>query len=237
MNFRLVAATNRDLKAMIAAGTFREDLYYRINSMKLRLPALHERREDIPLLVRFFLDHMGAGETACAEEAMNVLMEYPWPGNIRELRATPWPCLSSAATAHQRRAICRPNCAAIIFLVECRQQGRQRRRADSEAQALLLTPARTGLERGQTARVLGLSRAEFTSRCAVSASRHNLHRRVTIPLFPCPRAPSGFFRRRGVAVSCTSSSSFRDLSPGSPRQPATQCVSPPICDFYMLCHV
>ena len=85
VDFRLVAATNRDLEAMITAGTFREDLYYRINSMKLRLPSLRERREDIPLLVRFFLDHMGAGETVCTEEAMHALMAYSWPGNIREL--------------------------------------------------------------------------------------------------------------------------------------------------------
>ncbi|MGE9985651.1 sigma-54 interaction domain-containing protein [Desulfovibrio sp. SGI.169] len=86
VDFRLVAATNRDLRAMIAAGTFREDLWYRINSMKLCLPSLRERREDIPLLVRFFLDHMGAGETVCTEEAMKTLQEYSWPGNIRELR-------------------------------------------------------------------------------------------------------------------------------------------------------
>lgn len=86
MDFRLVAATNRDLKKMIAAGTFREDLYYRINPMTLNLPPLSERVEDIPLIVRDVLNRMGGEGVRCTESAMNALMRYPWPGNIRELR-------------------------------------------------------------------------------------------------------------------------------------------------------
>lgn len=86
IDFRLVAATNRDLSAMIAAGTFRDDLLYRINSMTVRLPPLKERREDIPLLVSAFLTHMGADDVICAEDAMHALTNYTWPGNVRELR-------------------------------------------------------------------------------------------------------------------------------------------------------
>ena len=90
VNFRLVAATNRDLKAMIAAGTFREDLYYRINSMKLRLPALHERREDIPLLAAHFLQRFAGRNRKSikgfAPQALDSMLRYPWPGNVRELK-------------------------------------------------------------------------------------------------------------------------------------------------------
>lgn len=86
VDFRLVTATNRDLVAMINAGTFREDLYYRINSLKLQLPLLKDRREDIPVLVRHFLDRMGAAATLCGDAALDLLLSYAWPGNVRELR-------------------------------------------------------------------------------------------------------------------------------------------------------
>lgn len=86
VDFRLIAATNRNLEQMIETGAFREDFYYRINSMKLQLPPLSERREDIPALTRSFLEHMGLGSLECSPEAMRALMAYSWPGNVRELR-------------------------------------------------------------------------------------------------------------------------------------------------------
>ena len=84
VNFRLITATNRDLGKMVASGTFREDLYYRINSMVLTLPALKERREDIPNLVEYMLERHG--HIRCSPEAMDVLQRYSWPGNVRELK-------------------------------------------------------------------------------------------------------------------------------------------------------
>jgi two-component system response regulator AtoC len=89
VDVRLVAATNRDLKKLIAAGVFREDLYYRLNVVPIRLPALRERAGDIPLLVEHFLGkfndrlkkHVGGVEP----DAIDVLASYAWPGNIREL--------------------------------------------------------------------------------------------------------------------------------------------------------
>jgi two-component system NtrC family response regulator len=80
---RVVAATNRDLGLMMSEGTFRSDLYYRINIFPLPLPALRERKEDIPELIGHFLSKLG--ETGITAEAKKVLMEYDWPGNIREL--------------------------------------------------------------------------------------------------------------------------------------------------------
>ena len=91
VNLKLVCATHRDLKEMVGHGEFREDLYYRINVVQLRLPPLRERREDILILSRQFLAEMAGGAqkppvlTPSAEQA---LLDYAWPGNIRELRNT-----------------------------------------------------------------------------------------------------------------------------------------------------
>lgn len=83
-NFRVIAATNRDLVAEVEAKRFREDLYYRLNVMRIRLAPLRDRKEDIPALVKHFLDRYGNGH-AVTEETMQALAQYDWPGNIREL--------------------------------------------------------------------------------------------------------------------------------------------------------
>ncbi|HEY9446031.1 MAG TPA: sigma-54 dependent transcriptional regulator [Burkholderiales bacterium] len=89
---RLLAATNKDLKAMIAGGTFRDDLYYRINIFPIEMPPLRERREDIPALAMHFLrryaDELGRGVSEFSEGAMSALVGYAWPGNVRELENT-----------------------------------------------------------------------------------------------------------------------------------------------------
>jgi transcriptional regulator with GAF, ATPase, and Fis domain len=89
VDVRLIAATNRDLKALIADGRFREDLYYRLAVVPIALPPLRDRREDIPLLVRHFVDkydqRLGKRVEGVDAEAMELLQAYPWPGNIREL--------------------------------------------------------------------------------------------------------------------------------------------------------
>jgi two-component system response regulator PilR (NtrC family) len=88
-DIRVIAATNRDLSKMVAEGAFREDLFYRINVIPIRLPALRERVEDIPLLadhfVARFAEQMGKSITGISGAAMACLKAYPWPGNIREL--------------------------------------------------------------------------------------------------------------------------------------------------------
>ena len=90
VDVRIVAATNRNLPEMVAAGTFREDLYYRLSVFDLRVPALRERREDLPELFRFLLARIdreaaGARELEIDPVAEELLMAYPWPGNVREL--------------------------------------------------------------------------------------------------------------------------------------------------------
>nr|WP_239057810.1 sigma 54-interacting transcriptional regulator [Pseudodesulfovibrio sp. JC047] len=87
---RILAATNVDLLESVRQGTFREDLYYRLNVMPITLPPLRERQADIPLLVdhflRFFSDHFGKFFEGVSQEVMDLFMGYSWPGNIRELR-------------------------------------------------------------------------------------------------------------------------------------------------------
>jgi formate hydrogenlyase transcriptional activator len=87
---RLIAATNRDLEAMVRDQTFRTDLYYRLNVFPVRVPSLRERREDIPLLVRHFVQQfslrMNRSIETIPSETMNTLVRYDWPGNIRELQ-------------------------------------------------------------------------------------------------------------------------------------------------------
>jgi formate hydrogenlyase transcriptional activator len=89
VNVRLVAATNRDLAKMVAERQFRSDLYYRLNVFPLTMPPLRERREDIPLLVRYFVQQHARRLNRAIEsiptEAMTALTRYPWPGNVREL--------------------------------------------------------------------------------------------------------------------------------------------------------
>src|SRR6202790_4311258 len=90
VDVRLVAATNRDLRAALEEGTFREDLYYRLNVVAIDIPPLRDRKEDIPALTTFFLERYAKESakpvTGITSKALNKMMEYHWPGNIRELQ-------------------------------------------------------------------------------------------------------------------------------------------------------
>jgi DNA-binding NtrC family response regulator len=89
VNVRIISATNADLHAEVAAGRFRQDLLFRLNTVEIRVPALRDRREDIPLLANHFLkvhsEHYRKLVTSLDPAAMNALSEHPWPGNVREL--------------------------------------------------------------------------------------------------------------------------------------------------------
>lgn len=86
---RFISATNRNLEEMVEKGKFREDLFYRINVVHIRIPPLRERKEDIPLLVQHFIDKFSKIDNkeifSIDDEAMNILLDYDWPGNVREL--------------------------------------------------------------------------------------------------------------------------------------------------------
>ena len=90
VDIRLVCATNRNLSEMVQKGEFREDLYYRLNVIRIHLPSLIERKQDIPLLLKHYMhvfsEENGFPSLELSKEALKVLVDYPWPGNIRELR-------------------------------------------------------------------------------------------------------------------------------------------------------
>lgn len=99
---RVIAATNRDLEAAYRAGTFRKDLYFRLNVVTVHLPALRDRRSDIPMLVHHFLDRYAKGAPMqVTTAAMKSLLQYDWPGNVRELEN----CIARAVTLGDRRTI------------------------------------------------------------------------------------------------------------------------------------
>ena len=102
VDVRVIAATNRDLEAAYRAGTFRKDLYFRLNVVTLHLPALRERPSDIPMLVHSFLERYAPGESIeVTASAMGCLLRYDWPGNVRELEN----CIARAVTLGDHRTI------------------------------------------------------------------------------------------------------------------------------------
>ncbi len=90
VDVRIISATNKDIAKETEEGKFREDLYYRLNVVQIRMPALRERKNDIPLLANYFLDNLkrerGALNLVISEKAMEKMIEHDWPGNVRELR-------------------------------------------------------------------------------------------------------------------------------------------------------
>src|SRR6202035_1715793 len=90
INVRVLAATNRDLEAAVAAGTFRQDLFYRLNVFPIRVPSLRERKDDIPLLVEYLVERYAkrAGKkiSHIKKKTLDLFQAYDWPGNIRELQ-------------------------------------------------------------------------------------------------------------------------------------------------------
>ncbi|HKF41037.1 MAG TPA: sigma-54 dependent transcriptional regulator [Candidatus Acidoferrum sp.] len=102
VDVRVIAATNRDLEAAYRAGTFRKDLYFRLNVVTVHLPPLRERRSDIPMLVHHFLNRYAAGmHLQVTPGAMKSLLQYDWPGNVRELEN----CIARAVTLGDRQTI------------------------------------------------------------------------------------------------------------------------------------
>src|SRR6202790_188676 len=102
VDVRVIAATNRDLEAAYRGGTFRKDLYFRLNVVTVHLPALRDRRSDIPMLVHHFLDRYARGENLqVTPAAMKSLLQYDWPGNIRELEN----CVARAVALGDHRVI------------------------------------------------------------------------------------------------------------------------------------
>ncbi len=164
---RVITATNRDLPALVATGEFRQDLYYRINVIPIRLPALRDRREDIPLLASHFFRRIsmksGKNVLGISREAMDLLLRHPWPGNVRELRSTFEYAMVACKTDmiaprdlpadlfSPQPAVCLPGEVSGRSLDEIKKE--RLRKALEEA----------GGNRSEAARILGISRTSVWS--------------------------------------------------------------------------
>jgi two-component system response regulator AtoC len=138
IDVRLVAATSRDLEERVAEGAFREDLYYRLNVVHIRLPPLRERPEDVPLLVDAFLERFnrkfGRSVTRIEPDAMKALLDFGWPGNVRELENA----MERAMLLSEGEAL---DLDAFPEAVRANRGGRGRRRDDSDLSIKRRVPA------------------------------------------------------------------------------------------------
>lgn len=179
VDVRVIAATNRDLETAYRAGTFRKDLYFRLNVITVQLPALRERRSDIPQLVHSFLDRHAPGENIqVTPSAMKNFLSYEWPGNVRELEN----CIARAIALGDRRT---------IDVVDLTPEIRASQTVDStEDAAALSTTALADLERMTILRVfeqVGGDKALAGKMLGIS--RATLYRKLkqyNIPLRPAP---------------------------------------------------
>jgi two-component system response regulator HydG len=161
VDVRLIAATNRDLDAQVRQGAFRDDLYYRLKVVVLRLPPLRVRREDIPLLVRFFIDEIARENERpvrhVAPAALQALLDYSWPGNVRELRNT----LEGIIVLSMKDTIDLSDLPEHVRAVEEPERlpvsESDLTLAELEREAIRRALAATGGHRAETARRLGLS--------------------------------------------------------------------------------
>jgi two-component system response regulator HydG len=170
VDVRVIAATNRDLEAEVRAGAFREDLYYRINVIALRVPALRERPEDIPLLARHFLTGFAARNRKTfrgfSPRAMDLMLHYAWPGNVRELENA----VERAVILAPGELVTEEDLPASLRGVEKTPQsdggaanGGQSLE-DVEREAIVRTLEQVGHNKSEAARVLGVTRVTLRSK-------------------------------------------------------------------------
>jgi DNA-binding NtrC family response regulator len=154
VNVRVLAATNRDLREMVRLGTFRRDLYYRLAGVEVLIPPLRERREDVPLLARHFLEEMGQDPGRLTDGALEALSSAAWSGNVRELKNV----VDRAVALAPDRPI--EHADLMMSPADAGSSGAAGTRTleDVEAEAVRATLERTGWNKSEAARVLGISR-------------------------------------------------------------------------------
>jgi len=167
VDVRIITATNKDLASLVKQGLFREDLYYRLNVIKITLPPLRDRREDIPLLAEHFLKQRseppGAPPKTLSAEALALLTEYNWPGNVRELeneirRLSALSGASSAITAEFVSPHIRIVPPAAAFTIPEQPRDLRETIEEIEKRIIMNTLERYRWNKSKTARMLGLSR-------------------------------------------------------------------------------
>ncbi|HYA98232.1 MAG TPA: helix-turn-helix domain-containing protein, partial [Methylomirabilota bacterium] len=186
------AATNRDLEAAYRAGTFRKDLYFRLNVVTVHLPALRERRSDVPILVHHFLDRYAPGENVqVTSAAMKSLLQYDWPGNVRELEN----CIARAVTLGDRRIV---DLADLPPGIRSDQVSSTAAADPGQGDSSLSTVALAEMERMTILRVFEQARGDKAlAGRLLGISRATLYRklkRYNIALKPEPGAPESTAR-------------------------------------------
>lgn len=159
VDVRVIAASNRDLLALVRQRTFREDLYYRLSVFPIRVPALRERVDDIPLLIEHTLKRLGVDRNV-SESVMRKLADYPWPGNIRELENTIERAVILASTVIEPEHILLPQHQdSVVALGSAKTLKQAAARGQEAAEAALIrkTLAETGGNKSETARRLKVS--------------------------------------------------------------------------------
>jgi DNA-binding NtrC family response regulator len=165
INVRILAATNRLLEQAVTEGAFRRDLYFRLNVLSLRIPALRERREDIPLLVAHFMERTNRAsgpEKIVSDEALKAMMAWDWPGNVRELEN----CLERTCAFTSGPVIhvadLPPNIAGVEGLAQSNENGHSQNKivpmAELERQTILSAIAELHGDKLQAARLLGIGK-------------------------------------------------------------------------------
>jgi DNA-binding NtrC family response regulator len=166
VDVRIVAATNRDLREGIAKGTFREDLYFRLNVFEVHLPPLRDRREDIPPIARALLTGLNKRHecrvTDLAPDVLALFADYPWSGNVRELRNVLERAVILAGEGVIRREHLPPGFAGLPNRLVETASGEVTLRPgvtveEAERQLILMTLKHTGGNRARCAELLGLS--------------------------------------------------------------------------------
>jgi len=178
VDVRIIAATNRELEAEVAIGTFRQDLFYRLSVLRLRVPTLRERREDIPHLVDRFIGNYARGvDRIVSKRALRALSSHPWPGNVRELENE----IARAVTlAEGERIELEDLSEEIRTPSQLRGAGSLKAALETkERQIIVASLQRVGWNKTEAARMLGMS-------------RQNLYQRMEFHSIPLsPLAPSG----------------------------------------------
>jgi DNA-binding NtrC family response regulator len=165
VDFRVISATNRPLDQFVRDSRFREDLYYRVNAFSIRLPSLRERQVDIPILAQRFLARYCAANgqpvdaKSFSREALDVLLRYSWPGNIRELEST----VSRAALSAPGRVIRAEDIEFLNALAAPVDEGHDRLPSlrDAERGHIIRILEAVGWNKKEAADVLGISRGKL----------------------------------------------------------------------------
>ena len=165
VNFRLISSTNRDLRTWVSEGKFREDLFYRINVIDIKVPSLRDRRDDIPLLASSFINEFCVREKkelTVTAEVLRIFQEYSWPGNVRQLKNI----IERAVVLSQGKVIT-PSALPEEFMSVRKQKAAQntiRTLKDMETQALRDALHVCNGNKSKACRVLGISRKAFYKR-------------------------------------------------------------------------